>query len=327
MGDPLVKRLHKLLWVIIISTSLPLISCQRSTAYRRDQNYYDDSSNYYANKGKISTQQIESVGQPRKRALVLNFWNDTPIPNLEVGAFAANELKRTLDLTKKIIIPPETGESPRTEDFVTGERIKVAQLMREGRQAGVAILMIGRIKRITYRKTSDEIGILRQQHSIAAMNLELKVFDVTAGREILSLARSAESSTHEISAFDSADIDSTAVRAELANLAARAAIAQMIPEILSSVDKISWEGRIVKVTGTKVYINAGKASGLMPGDILRVMTPGEDIHDSETAAFLGRAKGQMKGTLEVIELFGTDGAVGEIHTGGNPSQGDLVHLY
>ena len=63
------------------------------------------------------------------------------------------------------------------------------------------------------------------------------------------------------------------------------------------------------------------------GDILKVMTPGDDIYDPATGAFLGRTNGQLKGTVEVVDFLGTDGAVTEIHTGGNFQVQDLVQLY
>lgn len=319
---------RKWFFFLFVLNFVSLIGCQRSPAFRRDQDFYKpDEMSYYASKAKSPINQIEAMGQPRKRVLVLNFWNNTPIQNSDVGAFAADELKRGFFLTQKLVVPTDFQEKLKTEDFVDGERVKVAQLIREGRRAGVSILVIGRLKRVVFRKRGDDIGILRQKQSLAGVDVEAKVFDVAAGREILNLARSGESTSNEIVAFEVSDVESPQVRKELTQLATRNAVGQMIPEIVRAVEKISWEGRIVKVVGTKVYINAGKASGISAGDILRVMTPGEDIHDSETGAFLGRAQGEMKGTLEVLELFGTDGAVGEIHTGGNPMEGDRVQLY
>lgn len=81
-------------------------------------------------------------------------------------------------------------------------------------------------------------------------------------------------------------------------------------------DKISWEGRIVKISGGKVFINAGRASGLNLGDILKVMTPGEDVYDPVSGTYMGRSAGQPKGTLEIIDYLGNDGAVSSIHSGG-----------
>jgi hypothetical protein len=90
---------------------------------------------------------------------------------------------------------------------------------------------------------------------------------------------------------------------------------------------MTWEGRVAKVAGTKVYINAGRASGLIGGDILKVLAQGDEVFDSQTGAYLGRSQGPLKGTLEVVDFLGADGAVAEVHTGANFQPGDAVQLY
>ncbi len=90
---------------------------------------------------------------------------------------------------------------------------------------------------------------------------------------------------------------------------------------------MTWEGRIARVNGNKVYVNSGGASGLVLGDILRVLSPGDDVYDPNSGAYLGRSKGQLKGTLEVVDFLGPDGSVTDIHTGGGFQEGDLVQLY
>jgi hypothetical protein len=122
-------------------------------------------------------------------------------------------------------------------------------------------------------------------------------------------------------------MESPAYRAELTKLALRNAMGGAVPEVIRAIEKLAWQGRVAKVAGAKVYVNAGKASGLVVGDILRVTTPGDDIYDPTTGAFLGRTQGQLKGTVEVVDFLGTDGAVTEVHTGGNFQEADLVQLY
>ena len=57
------------------------------------------------------------------------------------------------------------------------------------------------------------------------------------------------------------------------------------------------------------------------------MTSGEEIYDPATGTYLGRAPGQLKGTVEVVDFLGPDGAVAVLHTGGNFQEGDTVQLY
>ena len=320
----------KSLVVAVLLLSVVGPACQRSPAFKRDQDYYREPVSYYANKnGKTPTQRIESLGQPKKRVTVLNFWNDTPIkyPNEDIGAFAADELKRNLFSTQRLIVPTDAKSESGTADFIHGDRIKVAQLIREGRRMGVAVLIIGRITKAVFRQRGDEVGLLRQKQSMAGADVEIKAFDVAAGREIMAAAKSGEASANAMVAFEVNDVESREYRSELTRLAIRNAVGMLVPEIVRGIEKMTWEGRIAKIAGNKVYLNAGKTSGLVSGDILKVVTQGDDVYDPTTGAFLGRSPGQMKGTLEVVDFIGTDAAAAIIHTGGNFLEGDVVQLY
>jgi hypothetical protein len=305
-------------------------ACQRSNAYKHDQDYYqpDNSTSYYNNKsGQTASQRVEQMGQPKKRIVVLNFWNDTPVKEGALGGFAADELRRGLSMTRRMIISPDVKSDLVTDDFIQGDQIKVAQLVREGRRLGVAVILIGRLKKIVFRSRGDDVGLLRQKQSLAGADLEIKAFDVASGRELMASSRSGEASSNAVLAVEDQDLESPAYRTELSEMAIRNAVALLVPDVVHSIEKLTWQGRIAKVVGTKVYVNAGKASGLVVGDILRVMAPGDDVYDPTSGAFLGHTQGQLKGTLEVLDFLGTDGAVTEVHTGGNFAENDTVQLY
>jgi hypothetical protein len=143
----------------------------------------------------------------------------------------------------------------------------------------------------------------------------------------MAVSRSGDASSNSLVAVEGKNLESAQYRAELTQMAVRDAVAKLVPDVIRGIEKLAWEGRVAKVIGNKVYVNAGHASGLITGDILRVLAPGDDIYDPATGAFLGRTKGQLKGTLEVVDFLGPDGSVTEIHTGGNFQENDLVQLY
>jgi hypothetical protein len=84
---------------------------------------------------------------------------------------------------------------------------------------------------------------------------------------------------------------------------------------------------VAKIIGSKVYLNAGRDSGINVSDILKVVTEGQEIYDPETGAMIGVSKGDVKGTIEVIDYFGADGAIAILHSGGSVQEGDFVQLY
>jgi hypothetical protein len=325
------KKLVKVTLAVVFGIGIVASSaCTRSPAYQKDKDYIrDDTTQSYYNQGATAspTERFEAMGQPKKRVAILNFWNDTPVKTAESGTFAAEELKRAVTATRRMVVPEDLAMELSTSDFVQGDSVKVAQLIREGRRLGVGVIVIGRITKIVFRTRGDEVGVFRQKTALAAVDTEIKVFDVAGGREIMATSRSGEATNNAVVAVEDKNLDSPEFRREMTQLALRDAIAKLVPEVIRSIEKMSWQGAIAKIQGTRVYINAGRESGLVGGDILRVLTPGEDIHDPDSGAFLGRTSGQLKGTVEVMDFLGPDGAVAELHTGGNFKEGDLVKLY
>ena len=105
------------------------------------------------------------------------------------------------------------------------------------------------------------------------------------------------------------------------------AVRRSIPRIAEVSAKLDWIGRVARIIGNKIYINAGRSSGLQISDILKVMTEGQDIYDPETGALIGISKGEVKGTIEIIDYFGEDGSIAILHSGGSVQENDFVQLY
>lgn len=100
-----------------------------------------------------------------------------------------------------------------------------------------------------------------------------------------------------------------------------------LADIVKSIDKIAWEGSIALVNGEKIYINAGRLSGLQIGDILKVTEKGPEVYDPDTGRYIGNAPGRMKGRLEVVSYFGKDGAITIVYSGSGFTENDRVELY
>ena len=87
-----------------------------------------------------------------------------------------------------------------------------------------------------------------------------------------------------------------------------------------------WSCRIVKVEDGYVYLNAGRLTGLQPGDKLNVYSRGKEIIDPITKHSLGFGLGELKGTIEIVQLFGTDASKAKVLSGGNFSTSDIVKM-
>lgn len=97
-------------------------------------------------------------------------------------------------------------------------------------------------------------------------------------------------------------------------------------DLLKVLLNLDWHARVASIDNDKIYINAGRMSGLAKGDILEVYAPGDQIIDEKTNLPLGRTKGSYKGDLEILETFGVDAAWGKAKKVANFSPTDLVYL-
>jgi hypothetical protein len=200
-------------------------------------------------------------------------------------------------------------------------------LNKKAKLSGLNFVLFGRIKEARVRTKQDEIGVVRENKSFAEVAIEMRVFDVMANKEVFNETFEANVDDSQYKFFKADEQEGLSARQELLRYSVRVAVRKSIPKVMELGTKLDWTGRVAKIVGNKIYLNAGKESGLNVGDILRVMTEGKEIYDPETGALIGMSKGEVKGTLEVIDYFGPDGAIAVLHSGGSVTEGDYIQLY
>lgn len=264
----------------------------------------------------------------KKKIALLPFFNESPFESEDLEINATEELRLELSRTGEFIVDPTSyklfGSS---KEIYVGGGLKLVQLTRQAKIAGINFIVFGRVIDARVREKSDEIGIVRQTKSYTESKVEVRVFDVNAGKEIYTetLNGSADDSTFRF--FSSDREDYLSYRRDLLRYAVRVGVRKSIPKIVDLASKLDWVGRVAKIIGNKIYLNAGRESGINIGDILKIITEGQEIFDPETGALIGMSKGDMKGTIEVIDYFGTDGSIAILHSGGQVLEGDFVQLY
>ncbi len=264
----------------------------------------------------------------KKKVALLGFFNESPYGGEDLAVVATEELRRELSKSGEFIIDPMSknifGSS---KEIYSGGGVKLVQLSNKAKIAGVNFVIYGRVKDAAIREKTDEIGLLRKTKSYTESKVEVRVFDVNSKKEILTeeLSGYADDSTYRF--FSGDQEDKLNYRQELLRYGVAVAVRKSIPSILGISSKLDWTGRVAKILGSKIYINAGRNSGINVGDILKVMTEGAEIYDPESGALIGTAKGEVKGTVEIIDYFGPDGAISILHSGGSVLEGDFVQLY
>ncbi len=310
---------------LFAALSLAAAGCARSTGYKKEARENAPPQTVWEKNEAID--KTKKFAAPKKRTVILPFWNDTPIK----GKFSNNakeSLKEMLRSDGIVNIVDDFKISQRSQDFyVSKDKINAQELGKLGRNWSVSLIIIGRISEVVVRKADEDVGLLRPSRSKAAATVEVRLFDVNASKEAVATETVGIGKSSSLNVFGESVEESREAREEIVNLAIEDGLRRAMPQVFKEIDRISWRGRIAKILGGKVYINAGRATGIGVGDILKATTTGADIYDPETGLFLGRTEGEIKGTLEIVDFFGEDGSICRIHSGGNFMEGDLVQLY
>ena len=256
-------------------------------------------------------------------------FNESPYGGEDLAITATEELRKELSRTQELALAPRATAKfvmPSKQIYTSGGA-KLLTMARKAKLSGVNFILYGRITNARVRGVSDKIGLFRKSEVYCEAQVEIRVFDVTSGQEIFSEIMHGHSNNNTFRLYTANQGDHLNQRQELLRHTIKIAVRKSIPQIIQLSDKLAWTGRVARVIGAKIYLNSGRESGVRIGDIMKVITEGSEIYDPETGALIGMSKGEVKGTLEVIDYFGPDGSVAILHSGSSIVEGDFVQLY
>lgn len=262
----------------------------------------------------------------RHRVLVLPFLNENLNHSEKASEVARDTFLRELGRTGQFVIVSLSDFPGDPREFLKeGQEYDLNRLSRVAAPLGVSAVIEGKLMDLHAKKLGDSVGVFRKEKALVESEVRLRVVAGRSGREIFNETSRAkeEASATQVGGRSRLSQEDPHLITE----STRRAYLNLLPSVIQAIDKLNWEGRVAMVSGDKIYINAGRLSGLRVGDILKVSEEGTEIFDPETGRFLGMAPGRMKGTLEVISYFGKDGAVSVIHSGNGFKENDLVQLY
>lgn len=273
-------------------------------------------------------QPVQSVNHVRKKVALLKFDNESPFGGDDLAFQATEELRKELRKSPEYHIDPQASAMFGTsKEIYSGGGVKLTQISRKAKLTGINLVIYGRITHARVRQKTDEIGFVRKTKSYAESVIEIRIFDILSQKEIFFEKNNGNIDDSSFRFYMDNNESNLSYRQELLRYSVRVAIRRFIAPMMQLGSKLEWTGRVARIIGSKIYINAGRQSGINIGDILNVKTEGYEIFDPETGALIGVSQGEIKGTLEIIDFFGPDGAVSILHSGGSVTEGDFVQLY
>lgn len=263
----------------------------------------------------------------RSRVIVLPFLNDQGVSGpREVEARV--EFLRVLQRRSSLIFVSPIDLGLDLVGLASKDGYRFDDLIKSAAGLGVAILIEGRVLEVKTERKGQSLGVVRELKAEVTAKVQLKAVATQTGRELINETQESTVDSSERRILQrKAETPSMAPDSGLMGQAVDLAFSQMIPDLFRSFDLLSWQGRVAMVSGERVFLNAGRLSGLQIGDLLKVSEEGDEVFDPETGRFIGRAPGRMKGTIEIISYFGQDGAIALLHSGSGIKENDIVEMY
>ncbi len=247
----------------------------------------------------------------KRRVLVLPLSDQTNYQNEHLDDLATQRVVRRLESSGAIIcIDPHTID-------IAGDLSSPKAMEALNELYGVQALIKGSLSDV-YISTSRVEGKGEKEVSTAMSKISLDIYNTETGKILRQLSgRNPVFLTRE-----QGDMASETVKVKAIDLA----LELISEDLLKAVLSMDWHGRIAGVDHDKIFLNAGRLSGLQKGDVLEVYAPGEEIVDKGTNQPLGMTKGSYKGELEVSEVFGIDASWATATRAADFSPTDLVYL-
>ncbi len=272
---------------------------------------------------------LKDEATPRKRLMVLPFLDvsDKRPQSFRDRARSAFivDLNRSGDL---IALDSRELNLDLTKMMDPAGGYKMTEVAKAANALGVNAVLEGRILDIRVQRKSDNVGVVRQLTTGFEVVAQVRVVTARGGKEIFNTVKTVTLKDQGVRVAERVETDKFLQNnPDMIEVIVKDAFLDFTPQVLAALDKISWEGRIAAIQGDRIYLNVGKISGLQMGDLLKVMEDGDDIYDPESGTHIGRAPGRLKGTLELISYFGTDGSIAIIHSGSGFKENDRVELY
>jgi curli biogenesis system outer membrane secretion channel CsgG len=248
--------------------------------------------------------------QFRKTIAVARFENRTTAAGqINLGSGMADQLTNALVQSDNFVVLERASIADvlYEQDFARSGRARKSKVAKTGRVVPAQIMIKGAITEFDLSESGGGVGVsyngfsLGGESATAHVGLVLRIIDTTSG-EVIDSVRIEGKSTgtgyklgvmYKGLGFDAEKFENTALSKSVQIVINRAV--QMIAD---NLNRIPFEGKIIKVNGDSLYTNIGSRNNVFGGDMFDVYDPGTELVDPDTGESLGSLKKKV-GTIVV----------------------------
>ena len=247
----------------------------------------------------------------KRRVIILPLEDQTNYKSEHLGELATQRLVSKLESTGTIISVDPTTLG------MNGPITDPKNMKALSELYSVQAVVTGVLSDV-YTSTSKVEGKEERETSFAVSRIALSIYNTDTG----VLLRTLSGRNPVYLSREKGDMSPEKAKVRAIDLA----IELIAEDVLRPILTLDWYARVGSLEQQTVFLTAGRLSGLEKGDVLEVYTPGHPIFDAKTQKPLGTTKGEFKGEVEVVELFGVDAASAKVKSGAQFAATDFVYL-
>jgi curli biogenesis system outer membrane secretion channel CsgG len=163
-----------------------------------------------------------------------------------------------------------------------------------GKVLGIKYIITGGIDKFSINTTKGGFGGVGGSMTKADATINMRLIDTTTAERVVAVSADGNvkkgggfvkgaSLSHE----DEWGIASEAIQKAAQNVVVQFAASKSLANLGAGGAMAGEEGKVIKIEGTKAWINMGQASGIKVGDKFTVVAVGEELRDPDTGQVLG----------------------------------------
>ncbi|MCK4754179.1 MAG: hypothetical protein KAS58_03035 [Calditrichia bacterium] len=270
----------------------------------------------------------------KKRIAVISF-EDRSGYGHNIGRGVADMLVTSLVESDKFIVieRAELDEILKEQGLGQTGLVTPQSAAKVGQLLGLQRMITGSITEFGSKQSKVGGGIggfnLGVSTTTARVVVDLRIINVNTGEIVMAKSAEGEDSSTGLDNVGMDDIDfhnsSTWDNTQL-GIASRESIIECVEFITEDMAGLPWEGKIIKASGTTIYMKPGSKGGVQPGMVFSIYRAGEELIDPDTGLSLGSEEskiGEIQYTGDVA-----DGKAGKalVKSGTGFQAGDLVRI-
>jgi hypothetical protein len=254
------------------------------------------------------------LGRLKYKVVVVEFQDNTTKGGQGLGALVTQQLTKQLEESGAVVVVTMDAVKKSMGRSDAGFLSTSSALWKLRGLLGAQGLVTGTIQDALVGTGASGRGT----EAMAVTKLEVTVFDTETGNTIRSIT--GENPIYASRAVGELSEDKALIKA------IDFALGGVTEGIIRGLAGLEWSTSVASVEGGKIYLNAGKSTGLKVGDMVEVYSAGRLMKHPVSGVSLGRLPGKLKGKAKVTEFLGIDASQTDIESGGGIATGDVVRL-